>query len=194
MRTLMRGWRWRHNPLRRRSDVLEAWTALCLAVLLCVGGPLAGIASGWWAYDEARATAETQRTERHRVRAQVTENAPDAMPTSDGEAQPTYRVTVRWARPGESPRMDEARVPAGTKIGDHAYIWLDDRGKVVPAPADATAVWQYTVTVGASATGLVAVGVLATYAVVRRVSTRHRLAEWEQEWARTGPEWRRHCT
>ncbi|MCX4911092.1 hypothetical protein [Streptomyces sp. NBC_00878] len=194
MRTLMRSWRWRRNPLRRRSDVLEAWTALGLAILLCVGGPLAGIAAGWWAYDEARATAAVQRTERHRVRAEVTQHVPAAVPTSEGEAQPTYRVTVRWAEPGEPPRTDKARVPAGTRIGDRTYIWLDDEGQTVPAPADSTAVWQYTVTAGACATGLVAAGVLVTYVVVRRVATRHRLAEWEEEWTRTGPEWRRHPT
>ncbi|MGW2291668.1 Rv1733c family protein [Streptomyces phaeochromogenes] len=194
MRTRIRGWRWRRNPLRRRSDVVEAWTALCVAVLLCVGGPLAGIAAGWWAYDGARTRAEEQRAQRHRVPAEVTEHAPAAVPTSEGEAQPTYRVTVRWTEPGRQSRTDKARVPAGTRSGDRAYIWLDDRGRVVPAPADGTAVWQHTLSAGACGTGLFAGGVLGAYAVVRRVAARHRLAEWEQEWAYTGPEWRRHCT
>ncbi|NSL42795.1 hypothetical protein HO151_00845, partial [Streptomyces sp. 8P21H-1] len=51
----------RHNPLRRRSDVVEAWTALVVAVLLCAGAPLAGLGVGWWAYDGARDTAAVQR-------------------------------------------------------------------------------------------------------------------------------------
>ena len=191
METRVRGWRWRHNPLRRRSDVVEAWTALCVAVLLCVGGPLAGIAAGWWAYDGARATAAEQLSERHRVRAEVTENAPASVPSSEGDRQPTYRVTVRWAEPGEPPRTDVARVSAGTRIGDRTDIWLDDRGRTVPAPADGTAVWQHTLAVGACATGVVAGAVLTGYAAVRRIAARHRMAEWEQEWARTGPEWGR---
>lgn len=41
MRTRVHGWRWRRNPLRRHSDVVEAWTALIVAVLLLVGAPLA---------------------------------------------------------------------------------------------------------------------------------------------------------
>lgn len=31
MRDRVRGWRRRDNPLRRRSDVVEAWTALFVA-------------------------------------------------------------------------------------------------------------------------------------------------------------------
>src|SRR5207237_251923 len=44
MRTRVYGWRWRRNPLRRRSDVVEAWTVLVVAVLLSVVAPLVGVA------------------------------------------------------------------------------------------------------------------------------------------------------
>jgi hypothetical protein len=192
MRTRVRGWRWRHNPLRRRSDVVEAWVALVVAVLLCAGAPLAGLAAGRSAYDGARATAAEQRAERHRVRAEVTEQAPAGVPTSEGGREPASWATVRWTEPGERPRTSRARVPAGTQVGDRTYIWLDDRGRIVTAPADGTAIWQHAVTAGAGATGAVAGVVLAAHFVVRRVSLRHRMAEWEQEWARTGPEWGRH--
>ncbi|GGX58873.1 Rv1733c family protein [Streptomyces fructofermentans] len=194
MRALVRGWRWRHNALRRRSDVMEAWTVLVAAVLLWVGAPMAGLAAGWWAHDGARATAVAQHAERHRVRAEVTQHAPVAPPTAEGERQPTYRVTVRWTEPGGKARTDTARVPAGTQVGEHTDIWLNDRGRVVPAPVDESAVWQHTLTAAICATGVFAVGVLATHAVVRMVATRRRLAEWEREWARTGPDWRRHRT
>jgi hypothetical protein len=33
--------------------------------------------------------------------------------------------------------------------------------------------------------------VLLGHAVLRRVALRHRLAEWDREWAWTGPEWSR---
>ncbi|MEV0224867.1 hypothetical protein [Streptomyces sp. NPDC050704] len=192
MRTRVRGWRWRHNPLRRRSDVVEAWIALIVAVLLCVGAPLAGLAAGWWAYDGARTTAAEQRAERHRVRAVVTEHAPAAMPTTHGGKEPTHRVTVRWTEPGDGPRTDEARVPAGTRAGERTSVWLDDRGRIVPAPADATTIWQYAMAAGACTTGGFAAVVLVVHLVVRRVAVHRRLAEWEREWARTGPEWGRH--
>ncbi|MGP4046591.1 Rv1733c family protein [Streptomyces sp. 2A115] len=192
MQTRVRGWRWRHNPLRRRSDVVEAWTTLVVAVLLCVGAPLAGIATGWRAYDGARATAAEQRAERHRVRAEVIEHAPPAVPTTHGDRQPAYRVTVRWAEAGERPRTEKTRVSADTRIGDRTYIWLDDRGRIVPAPPDATAVWQHALAASACTTGFVAGVVLVARFVVGRVAERRRMAEWGREWARTGPEWRRH--
>ncbi|MGQ4333511.1 hypothetical protein [Streptomyces hayashii] len=46
MRSGVRGWRRRDNPLRRRSDVVEAWTALVVATLLLVVAPLAGALAG----------------------------------------------------------------------------------------------------------------------------------------------------
>lgn len=45
MRTRMWGRRLRRNPLRRRSDVVEAWTVLAVAVLLLLGAPLLGAAT-----------------------------------------------------------------------------------------------------------------------------------------------------
>lgn len=96
MRTRVRGWRWRRNPLRRRSDVVEAWTVLAVALLLLLVAPLAGAVVGWWAHDDARATAAEQRAERHRVRAEVTGRVPDSPPAVQGGRERSYRVTVRW--------------------------------------------------------------------------------------------------
>ncbi|MGW3728091.1 Rv1733c family protein, partial [Streptomyces sp. NPDC000851] len=80
MGTRVRGWRWRRNPLRRRSDVVEAWTALAVAVLLLLGAPLAGAVAAWWAHDEARSTAVAQRAERRHVRAEVLGRSPAGVP------------------------------------------------------------------------------------------------------------------
>ncbi|CAM5267978.1 Rv1733c family protein [Streptomyces aurantiogriseus] len=189
MRTRVRGWRWRRNPLRRRSDVVAAWTALVVAVLLLVGAPLTGALVGRWAHDDARAMAAEQRAERQRVRAEVVGRPPDALPTVHGGQDDWYRVAVRWTEPGQGTRTATARVAAGTHQGDVVDVWFDARGRSVGPPADGTAVWQHTVTMGVSSAGGAAVTVLLGHAVVRRVAMRHRLAEWDREWARTGPEW-----
>ncbi|MFR0354552.1 Rv1733c family protein [Streptomyces sediminimaris] len=191
MRTRMRGWRWRRNPLRRRSDVIEAWTALVFAVLLLMGAPLAGALTGWWAHDEARAVAAAQRADRHRVRAEVVGRTPDRLPTAQGGRQHSYRAQVRWTDPATGTHTTTARVPAGTRHGDKVVVWFDAKGRSVPPPPGSTAIWQHTVTLGVAAAGGTAAAVLLANAVVRRVSTRHRLAEWEREWARTEPEWTR---
>ncbi|WP_327137906.1 hypothetical protein OG585_41160 [Streptomyces sp. NBC_01340] len=192
MRTRVRGWRWRRNPLRRRSDVVEAWTVLAVAVLLFVGAPLAGAAVGWWRYDNAQARAAAQRAERHRVSALLVETAPAAVPSPQGARPPTFRVKVRWTEPGKGSRTGEALVPAGGQRGDRVDVWLDAHGRNVGPPVSADAIWQHALTTCAStAAGVVAV-VVAWYLTVRRITARRRLAEWERDWAHTGPEWRRH--
>ncbi|MFG2788215.1 DUF3592 domain-containing protein [Streptomyces sp. NPDC048419] len=191
MRTRVRGWRWRHNPLRRRSDVIEAWTALIAATLLLVAAPLVGVLAGWWAHDQARGVAVTQRAERHPVRAEVTGEAPDQLPTVQGGRQHTYRVQVRWTDPATGTHTTTARVPAGTRHGDKVSLWFDAKGHNVPPPPGSTAIWQHTVTVGAIAAGGAVAVVLLVNVVVRHISAGHRLAEWERAWARTEPEWTR---
>lgn len=191
MRTRVRGWRWRRNPLRRRSDVVEAWTVLAVALLLLVGAPLAGAAAAWWAHDDARGVAAAQRAERHRVRAEVVGRTPGTLPSVQGGREHSYRATVRWTEPGTGVRTATTRVPAGTRQGERVDVWFDSRGRSVAAPPDEMAVWQHTLAFGMCATGGAAAVVLLGQSVVRTVATRHRLAEWEREWAFTEPRWTR---
>ncbi|MER6045263.1 hypothetical protein ABT136_31700 [Streptomyces sp. NPDC001856] len=136
MRTGLR-WRWRKNPLRRRSDVVEAWTVLVVALLLLIAAPLAGALVGRWAYDEARAVAAEQRAERHLVRAEVVSRPPETLPTAEGVREEAYRVTVRWTEPGGAVRTAPARVASGTERGDMVGV-CSTRGDV-PCPRPGTA-------------------------------------------------------
>lgn len=191
MRTRVRHWRGGPNPLRRRSDVVEAWTVLAVAVLLLVGAPLLGALTTWWAHDQARAVERAQQADRHLVRAVVTGpvTSPDAPSSEYSGEQRSYRATVRWSEPGGPPHTATARVPADTRRGEHVDVWLDSAGRWVPPPVDDSAVWQHAVSFGAcSAGGFVAV-VLGAHWAVRRTALRHRLAEWEDAWARTEPQW-----
>lgn len=189
MRGQMFGWRWRPNPLRRRSDVVEAWTVLLVAFLLVLGAPAAGVAVGRWAHGDAQAHAAAERAALDLVSAVVVENAPNAAPTAHGDKQPLYWVQARWTEPDGGSRTGEARVSAGTERGDRADVWLDPGGRSVQAPPTDAAVWQHALAMGTCATGGVVVIVLLGHFAVRRVAIRHRLAEWEREWARTGPDW-----
>jgi hypothetical protein len=189
MRTRVRGWRWRRSPLRRRSDVVEAWTGLVVAVLVLVGAPLAGTSAARWAHGEARSVSAEQRAERHRVRAEVIDRNDDSLPSVQAGGQHAYRATVRWTEPGEGTRTATARVPADTRQGETVDVWFDERGRNVLPPVDGAAVWQHTLTIGTSAAGGVVLVVLFGHFLVRRVALRHRLAEWDRAWARTEPQW-----
>ena len=189
MRTGVRGWRWRRNPLRRRSDVVEAWTALVVAVLLIVGAPLLGAVAARWAKGTAQAVAAQQRAERHRVQATVVERLPETLSSVEGGGQQTYHATVRWTAPGGDARTTTSQVPAGSRRGDVVALWLDARGRNVPPPAGESAVWEHTVTVGAFTALGAALTVLLGNCVVHRTALRRRMAEWERDWARTEPRW-----
>lgn len=191
MRTRVRGWRRRHNPLRRRSDVVEAWAVLAAAVLLCVGAPLTGVLVGHWAYDDVRALATAQRAERHRVRAVVVADATDPLSAVQGRRDRVYRATVRWTEPGTGVRSAEVRVPVGARVGDTVEVWFDTRGRDVGPPTDDVVVWQHTITLAVCAAGAFAGLVLLGHGLLRRAAWNRRLADWDREWARTGPDWTR---
>ena len=191
MRTRVRGWRWRRNPLRRRSDVVEAWTVLAVTALMLLGAPLVGAVVGWWAHDDARAVAAAQRSERHRVHAEVVGRVPDSLPTVQGGRERSYRVTVRWTEAGGATKTATARVPTGTDRGEKVDVWFDSRGRSVAPPPDETAVWQHTVTMGACGAGAAIAVILLGHTAVRGAAARHRLAEWERDWALTEPLWTR---
>lgn len=189
MRYLVHGRHRRRSPLRRRSDVVETRTLWAVVVLLLLVAPLAGVVTAWWAHDSARTTAREQRADRRHIRAEVVGRTSDALPMAHGGRQPSSRTTVRWTEPEGVPHTASARVPAGTRNGDTVDVWLDSRGRSVAAPPDGQAVWQHTATIGVCATGGAVAVILLGHAVVRHTAMRRRLAEWEQEWAATEPEW-----
>ncbi|MEU9338522.1 hypothetical protein AB0D49_36130 [Streptomyces sp. NPDC048290] len=190
MRTRVRGWRWRSSPLRRRSDVIEAWALLLVAVLLLLGAPLAGAATGLWAYGNAQATVAAQRAERHQVTALVTGQPRRALPSVGGGPY-AYQVPVRWTGPGGRQETALASAPRTTKPGDTVRLWLDRQDRDVGPPPDASLVWQHAVTLGVCAGGGTAAVVLLGWSASRRVALGHRMAEWERDWDRTEPEWTR---
>ncbi|MFI7412935.1 hypothetical protein ACIBU0_30110 [Streptomyces sp. NPDC049627] len=189
MRSRVRGWRWRRSPLRRRSDVVEAWTVVAVIALLFVGAPLAGVVAAWWAHDDALTTVREQRADRRHVRAEVIGRSSAPLPAAQGGRQLPAKATVRWTEQADGPRTATARVAAGTRSGDMVDLWLDSQGRSVSPPPGSMAVWHQTVTIGVCATGGAGALVLLGHTVVRHAAMRRRLAEWEQEWARTEPEW-----
>ncbi|WP_282083742.1 Rv1733c family protein [Streptomyces tendae] len=189
MRTRVRGWRWRRNPLRRRSDVVEAWTTVVVALLLFVAAPVLGAATAWWGYGQAQAIVAEQRAERHHVRATVEDRSPGGLSTGQLGGQHSYRATVHWKAADGTEKSTTAQVPAGARHGDSVDVWLDSRGRSVPPPSDGAEIWQHSATVG-SFTTIGTVGtVLLAHRAVRAVALRRRMAEWDRDWALTEPQW-----
>lgn len=188
MRTRIRGRHWRRNPLRRRSDVVEAWTKVLVALLLFVAAPALGAATAWWGHGQAQAIVAEQRAERHHVRATVVDRTP-APCRPESSADSTYRATVHWKAPDGTEKSTTARVPADTRHGDTVDVWLDSRGQSVPPPSDSAEIWQHSATIGSFTTIGTVLTVLLAHRAVRAVAMRHRMAEWDRDWALTEPQW-----
>ncbi|WP_455908556.1 Rv1733c family protein [Streptomyces massasporeus] len=175
----VRWWRWRRNPLRRRSDIAEAWVLLASWVAALAGGLLVGPAAA----DAIRQSAERQRTERREVSAVLVEDADDRLPE---RAPSGYRVwaTVRWTAPEGSAHTDEARVPSGTPAGHTVTVWVDRNSKIAAEPlTDEETRWR-AISVGALIASGASGAVLAVGWVARQGLERHRMARWAAEWER----------
>ncbi|TKA09454.1 Rv1733c family protein [Actinacidiphila oryziradicis] len=176
-----RFWRWRHNPLRRRSDVAEAWVVLTTAVLMAVGVPLAGALS---AAGVGHALL-SQRQNRHRTSAVLTEDAEHVV----SGAYVLARATVRWTASNGTVRTAKTQVTSGSKAGTKTVIWTDGQGRLTDEPPTSGQAYAQSVLAGALAAGSVTVLLLGGREVLRLRLDRDRTAEWEREWAQIGPEW-----
>ncbi|MER6283112.1 Rv1733c family protein [Streptomyces sviceus] len=123
-------WRWRRNPLRRRSDVVEAWIVLATCLVALLGGLLAGEEAG--AATEAGLTA--RRTAAHTVSAVLVEDAGAASTVPTSGTGETVRATVRWTAPDGSTRTGQARVEPGGAAGTSVTVWIDRGGNPVRTP------------------------------------------------------------
>ncbi|MFD5661749.1 Rv1733c family protein [Streptomyces hirsutus] len=183
-------WRWRSSPLRRRSDVIEAWLLLAALVLTLFAGAVTGLAAAG-AVD--RSLAE-RRAESHIVPAVLAEDTADALPspvTEDGSGDGRAWVKVRWTAPDGTSRTGRAEAGPGDKAGDVVTVWTDDAGRLVPEPPGGADARFQAIMAGltvAAATGGMAV--IGGWLVRSRMGQR-RSEEWEAEWRQVEPLWRR---
>src|SRR2546421_8293379 len=140
MPTMPGAWRWRTNPMRRRSDVVEAWAGLATVAVVAVGAPAAGLATGRAVGYELQRTARIQHTERHLVPATVLSTSAHTVTTvtTDGEStdgQDTVRsAVVRWMSPDGSLRTGTIHIEQPRESGDRVRVWIDRKGALTGHP------------------------------------------------------------
>ncbi|MFD7702045.1 hypothetical protein [Streptomyces caelestis] len=186
----VRLWRWRRNPLRRRSDLIEAWLVLAVLVLALLLGAFSGLTAAA-AVDGSLAERRERTTP---VPAVLTEDAAglSASVTENGDGG--VWAKVRWTASDGTDRTGRAEVDPGSPAGTEVTVWTDPAGRLVSAPPEgAEARFQ---TVMAGATVAVAVGGLVLFGgwLARARLRLRRLAEWEDEWRRVEPSWRKRMT
>ncbi|WP_406859255.1 hypothetical protein ABZO31_02775 [Streptomyces sp. HUAS MG47] len=190
-------WRWRHNPLRRTTDLAEAWVACVAFLLLVLGAPATGLWAGGRTDDALQHAARAQQAERRPVTARVVREAePPAQapqnPDAAGEQRLRTLVVARWPAPDGSTRTGTVHtLDPDPEPGETFRIWTDAEGRAVSAPLRAGTARAHALFAGLFAASAVAVAAEAARRAVVRGLIRRRYAELDLEWARTGPDWGR---
>ncbi|MEV4438827.1 hypothetical protein AB0K09_07355, partial [Streptomyces sp. NPDC049577] len=127
----------RRNPLRRRSDVLQAWAGLVAVVLMVLGGTAAGWVTGSLADRALRQTVREQQRHRHPVVATTLRVLP-AEPAGTEHESAEYtavregyrRVLARWSGPDGRPHSGTVAVRRSAGPGEPVPQLTDHRGRV----------------------------------------------------------------
>ena len=197
VRTAAGVWRWRRNPLRRATDLFEAWLALVAAVLLVTAAPAVGWLCGSLTDDSLRQSVRIQRQQRHPVTATVLRPAEEPRPAAydpEGVAAREKRrpVVAKWtAVDGSRHTGTVSTVLRTARAGDTFTIWTDRTGRIVSRPMDAATARVHAVLAGIAA-ALSAAGLVegARRLVLWRL-VRRRHARLDRAWAAAGPDWGR---
>ncbi|MFF7276972.1 hypothetical protein [Streptomyces griseorubiginosus] len=196
MRAISGLWRWRHNPLRRGTDLAEAWVALVALLLILVVTPVVGSVVGGVAQDALQEAVREQRESRQLVTATVIrklDRSPlDADPETSSGREVRSRVLADWTAPDGTTHQGSVMAALQTPHrGDHFDIWTDLHGRIAARPLDSATATTHAVLVGTGA-ALLAAGLiegtrrLAVWRMVRR-----RYAGWDRAWDSAGPDWGR---
>ncbi|MEU6682337.1 hypothetical protein [Streptomyces sp. NPDC046832] len=171
-------WRWRRNPLRRSSDIAEAWIAVAAAAVLLLVVPVVGVVTA--GAGERSALDRAQGL--HRTAARLVEDAPATPTRFSGLADGQVPAAVRWRVPDGSSRTGVTSVPAGGKAGSSTTVWLDGAGRLRAAPPTPAQARSQGAALGAATGAGVCVLVAGMWWAVRvRLAARQR-AQWDLAW------------
>ncbi|GHG09513.1 Rv1733c family protein [Streptomyces zaomyceticus] len=197
MRAAIGLWRWRHNPLRRTTDLVEAWVAFAALALLCLVAPLTGWAAGASAHGSLQRAVRTQQEQRVPTTARVVRPAdrPAGGPSSAeaaGEERLRRSVVARWTAPDGSARTGTVTTARRQSAPGSTFpLWTDRHGRPVAPPMNADTALAHAIVAGLTAALLA--GLLVE--TVRRLAVRRlvltRYARLDRAWAAAGPDWGR---
>lgn len=190
-------WRWRHNPLRRATDLAEAWVALVAALLLVTAAPVVGWIAGTLADESLRQSVRIQRQQRHPTTATVLAPATVAGPAAFDPGSTAAReqrraVSAEWTAPDGTRRT--GRVTTGLwspRKGATFTVWTDGSGRTVPRPMDPGTARAHAALAGIGAALAFGLLVECLRLIVLWRLVRRRFADLDRAWAAVGPDWGR---
>ncbi len=195
MRAMRGAWRWRHNPLRRRTDRVEAWVALAAALLVAFGATTAGWLAGRATQGTLLATVRIQHQQRHlqwvTVDRLVSRTPLDPDPETSSQRDAHRRVVARWTGRDGTAHMGQLAAPRPVETGERFRIWTDGRGRVVPRPMDASTAGTHAVLAGLGTTAGVGMMIEGARRLIVWLLMVRRFRRWDEAWERAGQDWGR---
>ncbi|GAA3291659.1 Rv1733c family protein [Streptomyces cinereospinus] len=195
MRALRGLWRWRHNPLRRTTDLVEAWVALAALLLMLLAAPALGALAGSAAQDALQRSVRQQRESRHLVTATVVRELDRAVLAAGPETVSRdirTRVLAHWTAPDGTARSGPVVIRLDApEPRDRFTLWTDERGRPAPRPLDPATATTHAVLAGVGAALLTACLVEGGRRLIVRRMVARRYARWDRAWERAGPDWGR---
>ncbi|MFS4097713.1 hypothetical protein [Streptomyces sp. AF1A] len=193
MRAVTGLWRWRHNPLRRATDLAEAWVALVALVLIAVAAPVTGCLVGAAAQDSLQRSVREQQHARRLVTATVVRDLGQAALETDPDTparEARSRVIADWTAPDgtrqHGPALADLKSP---QPGDHFTLWTDPHGRITTRPLDSATATTHAVLAGFGAALVAAALVDSGRRLIVWRMVRRRYTRWDQAWERAGPDW-----
>ncbi|MFJ3222147.1 hypothetical protein ACIPJS_02090 [Streptomyces sp. NPDC086783] len=196
MRAIGGLWRWRHNPLRRTTDLIEAWLALAAVLLVLGAAPLVGAVVGGAAQRALQQSVREQRQARHPVVATVVgrlDRSPlDPDPETSSARNAHSRVLADWTGPDGTARHGAVTADLRTPHrGDHFTVWTDRHGRLAARPLDSATATTHAFLAGFGAAALTVGLVEGGRRLIMWRMTLRRYARWDRAWDRAGPDWGR---
>jgi hypothetical protein len=177
------------NPLRRRTDRVEAWLTVAVLSAALLFGPVVVWCAGAVAHDnEVTAAKQDRRQPRFKLDAVLQADAGGQLVLDDHTRLPAERVPAKWTAPDGTQRSGLVIPPSAEHAGAVVVIWTDAHGNLVGPPATHSPA-ALALTVGTVAAVGFATVVAVLLLVIRRRLDKLRLASWQVEWTQIEPRW-----
>src|SRR6516162_8453564 len=117
-----------HNPLRRRWDRTEALILGGLLTAFVIGGTLAALIAGRWAYEGALHARHAELAASHQIPAVLLATA------SLQSAEYYASANAWWRAPDGTRHTGQVFAPAGSPAGTKVMVWVDAEGRLAGPP------------------------------------------------------------
>ena len=175
------------NPLRRRSDIVEAWLLPAALAAFLILGPIVAVVTVAWVHADEGAARHAQLSW-HQVDAVLLQAVPGPEMSDYGANGWLAWTPARWTVNGLR-HSGEVPAAAGSRAGSAVPVWLDRAGKAHAPPLTAAQLGDRAVTATWIALAILAMLLAGLAGLGKRALDKRRLASWETAWLAVGPRW-----